>query len=133
MQTLEQKAYHLILQLVPHVLKLEVGLGQASTAAGFMDLHLDCLSSQSESRTISLAHYYRQNGDQVPDPDMEITLYPQQERAVPTSLQNIFGYTYISVSENAQSKKRQALTEFLVQWLENCLAQGHKFNLPEEN
>lgn len=124
----EQKIYQLILQLAPNVLYMTAGEGQKSTVPDHMDLHLDCLYSKEKSRAIALSHYFKENGDCVPDPDMEIILYPHQKRATPYSFKNACSSNYIHKHENRRSKKRREFTQFLRVWLENCLAQGHHFD-----
>ena len=40
----------------------------------------------------SLAHYYKQGGDLIPDPDMEIKVFPEFEMAEALTYQDSFGY-----------------------------------------
>jgi len=51
-------------------------------SAGFMDLHIDFLRyEEKDSFIIAMAHNYRQNGDVMADPDMEIRIFPQLKMA----------------------------------------------------
>ena len=43
-------------------------------SGGFMDLHFEKIGKN----VFSLAHYYKQNGDLVPDPDMVIRVNPEK-------------------------------------------------------
>lgn len=43
-----------------------------SQVPGIMDLSLDLPSRDGEIITVALSHYYEQNGDLIPDPDMVV-------------------------------------------------------------
>ena len=95
-------------------------------ADGFMDLGVDRLYGDEESVTIALSHYYKQNGDMVPDPDMEIRIYPGTKMAEALTYQDGFGYRQVYPSPGKiDVQARKDLNAFLNQWLSNLLAQGH--------
>ncbi len=97
------------------------------TAGGFMDLHIDTLDRDDAGNiTLALAHYYRQNGDSVPDPDMEVKVY-KHGMAEALAYQDSFGYrrVYPEPGKVAPRAKRE-LNSFLAYWLKNILDQGHK-------
>jgi hypothetical protein len=50
-------------------------------ADGYMDLHFAVRERQGDAIVISLAHYYRQNGDAMSDPAMDLRVYPEHGMA----------------------------------------------------
>ena len=87
----------------------------------FMDLHVESLGNN----IISLSHYYRQNGDSIPDPDMTIKVY---DHGVVEALtyQDSFGYqqVYTDDGQKYYPKLKQELNQFLDFWLTNLWKQG---------
>lgn len=69
------RLYTQIEGLIPDFRNLQPGNYRKSVSPGFMDLHLDVLKKTEDEMVISLSHTYKQNGDLVPDPDMEIRVY----------------------------------------------------------
>jgi uncharacterized protein YqiB (DUF1249 family) len=99
-----------------------------SRSKGFMDLNLDLLYKTTDCMGIALAHYFEQHGDLVPDPDMQIRVYPATKMAEALTYQDQFGYREVYPQPgkvNIAAKKD--LNIFLNQWLKNCLEQGHSF------
>ena len=94
-------------------------------AHGFMDLGVDRLYGDKESVTIALSHYFKQNGDMVPDPDMEIRIYPAMKMAEALTYQDSFGYRMVyPTPDEVNLKAKKDLNVFLNQWLTNILGQG---------
>ena len=94
-------------------------------AHGFMDLNLDRLYADEESVTIALSHYFKQNGDMIPDPDMEVRIYPEMKMAEALTYQDSFGYREVYPAPGQVSlKAKKDLNVFLNQWLSNILEQG---------
>ena len=95
-------------------------------SSGFMDLNIDKLS---ENR-IAMAHNYIQEGDVIPDPDMEVIINFEYQIVYPVTYQDSFGYREayefnidgkaIGVNE----KVKRELEEFFGQWLRNLKMQG---------
>ena len=111
---------------------MEVGSSQTSKACSSMDLHLDILSEeqdeQRQARIISLTHYYKQNGDLVPDPDMEIRVYSRDKMAEALTFQNLFIYQEVyPTSTTINICLRTQLNSLLKYWLNNCIQDGHQF------
>jgi len=74
---------------------------------------------------ISVAHYYEQNGDLVPDPDVELH-YPTW---VPTAITQAFGgYRPKFLERDGQTyvdtRFHKEVSTFLVLWARNIRAQG---------
>jgi uncharacterized protein YqiB (DUF1249 family) len=97
-----------------------------SSVSGFMDLHENVLYRADDAFVISLAHYHSSGGDLVPDPDMEIRVYPETRMAEALTYQDSFSYqeVYPEPGKVAPRTKRD-LNSFLAQWLLNCIKQGH--------
>lgn len=100
-----------------------------SESGGYMDLHLNRLVAQRERAIrISLAHYFTQNGDSIPDPDMEIDIFPDTKMAEALSYQDSTGYQVVyPATGSCYSRRKKELNAFLVNWLKNCIDQGHSF------
>src|SRR5690349_13233953 len=60
-------------------------------ATGLMDLCLECIGKHR----ISLTHYYKMNGDLVPDPDMEIVVDPVAKTALAQTFQDLYGFAEV--------------------------------------
>lgn len=118
-----------IYKLIPNLDSIEPGEGVKLKSQGYMDLCVDVLWRDKEQTTISFAHYYKQNGDLVPDPDMEIKLHHDMKAAEALSCQDSFGYRQVYPKEgfvNPSAKKD--LNSFLNKWLNNLKVQGHKLD-----
>jgi hypothetical protein len=93
------------------------------SSAGFMPLSVEKYGSQ-----ITLAHYYEQNGDLVPDPDMEFLL--SEDGWYPVAIQHATGHYSRCVHEDEAGKVLVNVRERLDQkrfadlWAGNLLAQG---------
>jgi len=57
-------------------------------SAGFMDLIIEKIAPDQ----ISITHYYEQNGDLVPDPDVTVRIFPEIKQAEALTFQNCFVY-----------------------------------------
>jgi len=94
-------------------------------APGFMDLNVDKLYADAESVTIAMSHYFRQNGDMVPDPDMVIRIYPLMKMAEALTYQDCFGFRMVYPTPGEVNlRARKDLNIFLNEWLSNILTQG---------
>lgn len=99
-----------------------------STVPNFMDLHLDVLHKRSNRIVIALSHYYKHpSGDMIPDPDMELAVYPMLQIAEALSYQDSFCYRTIYSDDKGTEdiKAKKELNAFLDQWLSNLIKQGH--------
>ena len=89
----------------------------------YQSLHVDVLERTTDHVTIALAHYYEQNGDLVPDPDMEVRLYPKHGIAEALTFQNAYIYQEVYTEKDGKrfvhlEAKRQ-LNAFLLEWSRN--------------
>lgn len=112
-------------KVAPNLLTIEES--GKSIVPNFMDLNLDVLHKRSNRILIALSHYYKQNGDMIADPDMELAVYPKLEIAEALSYQDSFCYRTIYSDDNGTEdiKAKKELNAFLDQWLSNLIEQGH--------
>lgn len=105
------------------VLDVPIGESVHLKSSGFMDLVIEKLGENH----FSLTHYYEQNGDLCPDPDMEIKVFPKEKMAEALSFQDQFGYRKVYPDLNhVNIKAKKELNEFLDTWLKNLHEQGFK-------
>ena len=122
--------YHIIYdRLQPILAALEGKDDVIMISKGFMDLNVDRLYSEKDGFRIALAHYYKQNGDMVPDPDMEIRVYPDRKMAEALTFQNALFYQEVYFTNDSgqamvRPKLKKQLNDFLKMWLRNLKQQG---------
>ena len=119
------RIYRKLQKLVPEHLTIEES--GKSKVDGYMDLNLDVLHKRSNRILIALSHYYKQNGDMIPDPDMQIAVYPKLELAEAIAYQDCVCYREIYSDDKGteDTKAKKELNAFLDQWLTNLIEQGH--------
>lgn len=107
------------------------------SSEGYMDLHVDRCQHKSNShrQVIAIAHNYIQNGDVVPDPDMEIAIYYDRKMAEALTFQNVYIYQEVYFENDGKTfvypKLKRQLNDFLNQWLDNLKLQGFFNPKPE--
>lgn len=128
---LRAEIFHKLIEVVPDLMTIdEAG---SSSVDGYMDLGLDVLVRTPERILIALSHYYRHpSGDMIPDPDMEVAVFPNVERAEATSYQDICCYHSIGIGEAENVQCQRDLNVFLSQWLSNLIKQGHRITTDEQ-
>ena len=89
--------------------------------------HYDRLVIERHGSMISVAHYFEQNGDLIPDPDVELH-FPTWE---PTAITQFIGFTvrrekFIEREDKTYVDMRfhKEVTSFLAMWARNIQAQG---------
>jgi len=94
----------------------------------FMSLSFELLSDINFNGVVAkiyaMAHYYQQNGDLVPDPDMTfIQLVDTPDVIYPASMTNTFGYKEGIWNDNGKwvmdVKEQADQTSFANMWLKN--------------
>ena len=121
-----QSIYKKLIQIIPDIAtREEAGKSKLSSDA-LMDLNLDVLSRQGNTVRIALSHYYKLNGDMIADPDMEIILNTQLMTANAMTYQDSMIFQTAEQDGAINQKLVNSLNEFLDQWLQNCIDQGHK-------
>ena len=69
-----QSIYNKLIKIIPDMAaRRSAGKSQLHSDV-MMDLNIDILSKQGSIIRIALSHYYKQNGDMIADPDMEIII-----------------------------------------------------------
>jgi len=108
---------------------LDLGTEAAKAKSGaFMDLSYDHLFKNDDGTfVIALAHNYLQNGDVMPDPDMEIRVNPGAKMAEALTLQDGFGYRQVYRGNKVDARARYDLNKFLAYWLNNLRKQRFSF------
>ena len=99
---------------------------------GFMDLHIDFLRyEENDSFVIAMAHNYKQNGDIMADPDMEIRVYPKNQMAEALTFQqdNLGIYQRVYQDDKVNVKIKKDLNYFLDKWLTNLKSQNYHLSL----
>lgn len=100
------------------------------TSSGLMDLNVDNLLNNR----IALAHNGLQNGDVMSDPDMEVSIYPDQKMAEAFTFQNDYLGIYQEVYPEPGKyypKLKKELNEFLCDWLQNIIDAGYELTEKE--
>lgn len=106
--------------------KLHVASAGVSRSGGFMDLHLDVMEVTEEYAVIALAHYFEQNGDKVPDPDMTVRVW-RNGMAEALTFQDSTTYREVYPQPGkVDLGAKKELNDFLAMWLGNLVDQGHR-------
>ena len=88
---------------------------------GFMPLHIDRLGKW----TWAISHTYTQNGDVIPDPDMEVRIYQDAKMAEAMTYQDAYGFRAVYPEpEKVDIRAKKELNDFLEHWLGNLVKQG---------
>lgn len=134
--------YKKLMQIIPDLIKhIETGKDSGKSVkdpkGGLMNLNFDYLGKDKKGNyLIALSHLFEQNGDMVPDPDMQIRILPQMEMAEAMTFQDQYGYQEVypdkgDGKEYVNLKRKKDLNQFLSQWLTNIIKQGHKIDLTQ--
>jgi len=124
MKTLDRKAAEILRGL----LALQTTVIDRSDGA-YMPIHIEIINRSEQYTHISLAHYGRQNGDAMRDPEMIIALHKESQQFIPHYYRNDYmGVEQYSVRWMEDgvllNRKLQAdHTSFANQWLRNIATQ----------
>ena len=134
--------YKKLLKVIPNLpehIKAGImhGKSKKDPEGGLMDLNYDFLSHDKHGNPIfALSHYYKQGGDMIADPDMQIRLMPDMEMAEALTFQDHFGFQQVYPEKDGKIyvnlKLKKSLNQFLNQWLTNIIHQGHRIDLVQE-
>jgi len=105
-------------------------------AEGYMDLIVEVIGKKNDKVLVSMAHYYQQNGDSVPDPEMEILVDFKYRMAHAISFSNAFGMVRSEFQEGdggvlIDPRAKKENDAFLGKWLSNLKQQGFKLKAVE--
>ena len=121
-----QSIYKKLIQIIPDIAtRKEAGKSQLSSDA-MMDLNLDVLSKHKNIVRIALSHYYKVNSDSVADPDCELIINTKLKTANAMTYQDTYIYQTAEYDGGINQNVVNELNEFVDQWLQNCIDQGHK-------
>jgi uncharacterized protein YqiB (DUF1249 family) len=106
-----------------------------SISGGYMDLaverlpYLDGCSPNKNAYAISLAHYFKQNGDCCRDPEMVMFVYPSlkmvEAQTFEMSIPPVYSEVYHEGGTKVDLKAKKDHNSFLEVWLRNLIDQGH--------
>ena len=130
MNTLNIEATNVFLKLV-NLLGEKQSLKIDNTGEVYMPVHFEKLYKTDFGGNVafvfSLAHYYKQNGDLVPDPDMTFIFLPEKELVYPASFQNSMVYKESIFQEEGTWKmiksEQKYSADFANMWLKNIKEQ----------
>lgn len=114
------EVYRKLDQIISDIDGLRPGQGRVSRVAGCMDFYLEVEESVGDRTVLTLAHYFVENGDKIPDPCMRVWVDMRVRIAGALSYETAFGSAE-SVSSEAGNNA------FLREWLDNLIEQGHSF------
>jgi len=126
MKTLDRKAAEILRAL----LALQTAIID-NTHGVYMSVHIEIIDRTDKYTYISLAHYGRQNGDAMRDPEMIIALHKESQQFVPYYYRNdymgIEQYSIRWTDEGILLNRRLQAdhTTFANQWLRNIAMQQH--------
>ena len=120
-----QSIYRKLIKIIPDIATRRSAGKSKLLSDALMDLNLDILSKQKNIIRIALSHYYKQNGDMIADPDMEIIINAQLMTANAMTYQDSMIFQSAEQDGGINQKLVNNLNEFLDQWLQNCIDQGH--------
>ncbi|MEM9023329.1 MAG: hypothetical protein AAGB22_06290, partial [Bacteroidota bacterium] len=106
--TIQERNFKKLLKIAPE-LPEALGAGHTHSKSSFgedsalMDLSLDVLQEEApEVYRVALSHYFKQQGDMVPDPDMELRINLEEATVVPLTYQDQFGYQQVYTTSNGE-------------------------------
>lgn len=134
--------YNKLMKIIPNLLThIQEGKYHGKSVkdpkGGLMDFNYDYVGKDKDGNPIvALSHYYEQNGDLVPDPDMQIRILPELEAAEAMTFQDYRKYQEVYPDKGdgkkyVYPKLKKDLNQFLNQWLSNVIQQGHKIDLSQ--
>ena len=124
--TIYHRNYQKLLQLIPQLAELQVGhYLRFEAGAAFMPLSVDMLDREGKCLRIALAHNFEQNGDLVPDPDMELRVDLEEGTVEALTFQDQLVYHEVYPTPGkVYPDLKKSLNSFLSTWLTNLRHQG---------
>lgn len=126
MKTLDKKAAEILRGL----LALQTGTIDNSNGV-YMPVHIELIDPTDKYNNISLAHYGRQTGDAMRDPEMILALHIESQQFIPYYYRNDYmgmeQYSIRWTNEGVLLNRRLQAehTTFANQWLRNIATQQH--------
>jgi len=121
-----QNIYKKLIKIIPDIAtRTEAGKSQLNSDA-MMDLNLDVLTTEGNIIRIALSHYYKQNGDMIADPDIEIIINTKLKTANAMTYQDSMIFQSAEQEGGINQVLVGRLNDFLDDWLRSCVDQGHR-------
>lgn len=123
MKTIENKLYQHIDAITGGILKfISSPDGYLKLrSSGYMDLSIERLGANE----MSFTHYYKQSGDLVSDPDIQVEIDFEKHSAKAITYQDAYCFQTVYLSEDRINQKLQKdLNSFLYDWLKRLKEQG---------
>lgn len=102
-------------------------------SGSLMDLNFDFLRKDDQNHIIiAMSHYYKENYDMIPDPDMELRINNTSEIKTVEALTFQDRYDYQEVYDKREgkiyvnAKLKKSFNKFLASWLNNIKKDGYK-------
>ena len=117
------RIYQKLMLFAPDLLSIQEGV-KFRVEGYFAPLGLDILESSDGYRRISLNHCWLNNaGEQIPDPDIIISVYPDWELAEARVYKDIYSVevSYPVQDGPADLKVHNTINNFLERWLDSLL------------
>ena len=94
--------------------------------SALMDLSLNVIDKDESGRyTITLSHYYKDNGELIADPDMQIRIDFENQIAEALTYQDYLSYMQVYPMKDGKPmvdfKQKKAQNKFLTNWLSNLI------------
>lgn len=95
----------------------------------FMPLHVELLYNSTGGKVFSFSHYYKQNGDLVPDPDMTFLMNAEMPQFItPLTFQNALVYDEVCTMKGNKwmindRRRLKDLVKFANVWMQNIKLQ----------
>lgn len=104
---------------------LQFGQARKLVRDSYMDV---CVQDLGDNK-VSVAHYFKQNGDMVPDPDMVFLKIPHLGVWVSVSYQDAYKYNEAVVVKDGKAdgiypRKCKEMKSFADMWMKNIKEQG---------
>lgn len=137
-----ERNYKLLLEVAPGLeQKLLNYKGQTiygkSKSETYMDLNFELLYIHGGQFHFAMSQNYIQNGDLVPDPDMEILIDPKGRYIEALHFQDYRVYKTVYEDpinrQKVNLKEKKSQNDFLNSWLKNLKDQGHSIVWRKEN
>ncbi|UJG41300.1 MAG: DUF1249 domain-containing protein [Candidatus Heimdallarchaeum aukensis] len=123
-ETIFHKNYDLLMKLIPNVEEIEEKLILYS--GNLMELHISILSRDESEMILSMGHYFLQNDDLVPDPEVVIRIDSLKKIAEVLSYKDQYLFSVVYPSKSmVDTESRDSLNSFLNLWLKRMLTEKY--------
>jgi len=126
-ETIFHKNYDLLMKLIPNIEEIEEKLILHS--GNLMELHISIFSRDESEMILSMGHYFLQNDDFVPDPEVVIRMDLVKKIAEVLTYKDQYLFTVVYPSKGmVDVESRESLNSFFNQWLKRMLREKYNFS-----